>query len=793
VREPSQTIRILIQQPALPRYRVPVFRELAGRSGILLDLIYGDAPGAPANAAPSGFSARFVAIRRWGSMLWHSIGWSATLGHKYDVLVLTWDLHYLSLVPTLLLAKLSGVRTILWGHGYSKREKPIRAFARRTVAGLADAVLFYNRRAADEHIQRYGWKPERVFVALNAIDQEPIKGAIEAVSKDPAELDHFRLANDLTGKEIVLFVSRLMPENRIDLLLQAVQKLAPERPQLLAVIVGGGEDADRLKDLVRDLGVTQHVRFIGAIYEEKDLAPWFLSSKLLCYPANIGLSLLHAFGYGLPVITSDELSTQNPEIEALVHEYNGLYYKHNNLDSLVDGIRRLLTDDGPLERLSHNARMTVQTRFKLSAVVDGIEAAIRYCAGEPSGTAISERLRDGSSEAESDANATRVAIIANAHTPYRLHVHRRIVAEMPSVRLYSLYTHEASNAPWSFSPPRDIRPILFGRGETTEEQSSAKRAYHEWRKGGRVIRWLQRHAIEVVVLCGYNDFGRLRVLRWCRKNKIPVMLWGDSNSRGDNPVGLARILKKPVVSQIAQACDAILVCGDRGKEYFRHYGVTDDRMFYFPVEPDISQIKNLPVERIEQTRVKYGLDVNRRRIVFSGRLVQAKRCDLLIDAFASIAVHRPDWDLVIVGDGPLRSTLQNRLPAHLGSRVVWTGFFPHQLDVFSIYRLCDLLVLPSDHEPWALVLLEAAAADLAIVCTDVVGAAPEVVQEGANGYTFPPGDLQQLIQRLMRVTDPNRIDAYKKASTDVLERWRGKADLIRGLESALSYSCHQQR
>ena len=125
----------------------------------------------------------------------------------------------------------------------------------------------------------------------------------------------------------MLYVSRLDPDNRLDLAIQAVHQLQAEFPTLQFVAIGKGDaERQRLEKLVAHLDLAHQVRFLGPIYDELELAPWFLTADLFCYPQNIGLSLLHAFGYGLPVITSDHVESQNPEIEALRHGENGMLY-----------------------------------------------------------------------------------------------------------------------------------------------------------------------------------------------------------------------------------------------------------------------------------------------------------------------------------------------------------------------------------------------------------------------------------------------------------------------------------
>jgi glycosyltransferase involved in cell wall biosynthesis len=96
-----------------------------------------------------------------------------------------------------------------------------------------------------------------------------------------------------------------------------------------------------------------------------------------------------------------------------------------------------------------------------------------------------------------------------------------------------------------------------------------------------------------------------------------------------------------------------------------------------------------------------------------------------------------------------------------------------------------VLVHPSDYEPWALVINEAAAAGMAIVSSSVVGAAAELVRDGFNGRVFPPGDLIQLTDCLMDVTDPAWTASMKQASAEMLKQWRQERDPIDGLRAAM--------
>jgi glycosyltransferase involved in cell wall biosynthesis len=376
-----------------------------------------------------------------------------------------------------------------------------------------------------------------------------------------------------------------------------------------------------------------------------------------------------------------------------------------------------------------------------------------------------------------------IAIVSNSQTPYRLALHRRIARELPEVCLWSLYTHETSNSSWKFDAPAEIRPVQFGQGESSEHQDRLAGAWREWRRGGRVIRWITRHDIRFVVAMGYNDLGRVRLIRWCRRHGVPCFLFGDSNIHGD-ATGLKAVIKRPIVRWIVRSCAGVLPCGTLGRAYFLKYGARPDRIFYFPYEPDYALIEQITPAEIDAAVEKFRLPPGR-RIVYSGRLVAHKRVDLLVDAFTEIASRRPDWNLVIVGGGGHSAELQARVPTALAGRVTWVGFVDDQAAIAAVCRSADVLVLPSDFEPWALVVNEAVAAGMAVVCSSVVGAAAELVRDGVNGRLFPAGDGAALSAALWDVTDPARIDAMKAASPAVLADWRRRGDPVDGLRGAL--------
>jgi glycosyltransferase involved in cell wall biosynthesis/lauroyl/myristoyl acyltransferase len=453
------------------------------------------------------------------------------------------------------------------------------------------------------------------------------------------------------------------------------------------------------------------------------------------------------------------------------------------LQPFGDGVRNTTTPMANSQIAGHS--MDVSTR---PSKVSKLELA-----SSTSGAAIVANRRNSKSRpgAKHDRGhgRPRVAIVCNSLTPYRVHLHERIVAEVPQIELWSLTTHANAYNRWvNQEAPTTIRPVHFGHGEPTNEQAQMRFAVREWQKGGRIVEWLNENDISAVVCQGCGDLGRLRILHHCYRLGIPSFLYGDFNICGDRVVGPKRWLKRAVYRTAVKWSTGLMPCGSRGKELFARYGGTNKPHFLFPFIPDLAAFENACPEEVEAIRHRIGLDPDRRRIIFSARMMQAKRPDLAINAFAAIADERLDWDLVMLGDGELRAALERQVPAGLRQRIRWAGFLHDGREVASLYALSDVLLLPSEHEPWGVVIAEAAAAGMAIVASDVVGAAPELVHDNRNGYGFLAGDVSSLAHALRLCTSADFIDKGKQQSRTVLREWIEEADPVNGFRAALA-SC----
>ena len=364
----------------------------------------------------------------------------------------------------------------------------------------------------------------------------------------------------------------------------------------------------------------------------------------------------------------------------------------------------------------------------------------------------------------------RLAFVMNNTPPYRRHLLRRLGRELQDVQvLVVLTTPVGSEKRWDAGLDPDWEVVQL----TPDNPQAA-------------AEWARTAAVDAALLNGYNDPVTIALLRSFGQRGTPVFVRGDSNICGE--AGLPwwkRAAKRLVLRRRLRHCRATMPMGRKGVAYFDHYLSGDRPATLVPYEPDYEAFRSPDRQRTAELAQSLQLDPERKRIIFCARLVPVKGVELLIDAFAAVAPAFPDWDVMIAGDGPLRQSLEQRVPADLQARVRFLGHIREPWQVAALYHLSKVMVLPSRFEPWALVVNEAVASGLAVISSDVVGAAFELVRPGVNGYRFTSGDARSLEQALRDTLPTERLAALQAGSAQVLADWRRDADPVQGIRDAL--------
>lgn len=222
---------------------------------------------------------------------------------------------------------------------------------------------------------------------------------------------------------------------------------------------------------------------------------------------------------------------------------------------------------------------------------------------------------------------------------------------------------------------------------------------------------------------------------------------------------------------IAYESSLIIVCSGSMKEDSRvHFNLQESKIWVIPIGIDPKKFDRPGLSK-EGIKAKYGVQPSEKLILFIGRLTHQKGCEFLIKSIPSVAKYH-NVKLVVVGDGYQRGELEYAASITGESRRVnFTGFIPDG-EVVDLLLSADVMVIPSVYEPFGVVALEAMAAGIPVVASDVDGLG-EIIKHEHNGILVFPRDSSSISWGISRVlSDPeNSGRLIKNAKEDVRTKY----------------------
>jgi glycosyltransferase involved in cell wall biosynthesis len=196
----------------------------------------------------------------------------------------------------------------------------------------------------------------------------------------------------------------------------------------------------------------------------------------------------------------------------------------------------------------------------------------------------------------------------------------------------------------------------------------------------------------------------------------------------------------------------------------------------------------------EEFRRELGLLQGRPVILYASKFERRKRAIDLVVAYKKLiseGFRRSKPYLLLIGDGEMRSQLEAETRL-MRDDVRFLGF-RNQSELPAFYDLCDVFVLPSEFEPWGLVINEVMNAGRAVIVSDHVGAGVDLVLNGKNGYVFPVADVNKLATALEQVLNtPETTTSMGRASAAIIADWNFERDL-QGLREAVEDIMRRRR
>lgn len=374
-------------------------------------------------------------------------------------------------------------------------------------------------------------------------------------------------------------------------------------------------------------------------------------------------------------------------------------------------------------------------------------------------------------------------------------------------------------------------PLLEGyEYEFLENTASNPGSHH--RKGiinPDIVKRISTFEPNVLLVYGYAYDSHLKAMRYF-KGKIPVWFRGDSTLLDKDSL-VKSILKSIYIKWVYRYVDKAFYVGTNNKAYFKKYGLKEEQLVFAPHAIDNHRFaENREAEALE-LRAQLGIKPEDLLILFAGKLEPKKNPELLLDVFVALnkeispqnlvemtgndaTTSLPDEKsgqasmtkkgemtagsdfstplemtrenemtgrkvhLLFVGNGILEESLKLRVEninKEIASSLAMTKRihfmdFQNQSQMPVVYQACDVFCLPSVSETWGLAINESMATGKAILASDKVGCAVDLVKDNVNGYIFESDNQADLQEKLKCLLKTNLV-GYGKNSKKIIENW----------------------
>jgi len=322
--------KVIVLQPILAHYRRSIFELMEKWKGFDLKFIAGsDYLRIKTISVNNSKLLPYLKFSLFGHKFFYMKKSFRTLIYENPDIIISSgiDFHLLHTIIIFLYFRLIRRKDFFWWtHGTPGSQGKFGIYLRKFFYSKSTGILVYSENGKDT-LRKWGIGHKRIKVVRNSLNIE-----------DYGFLN-YDLEKRIGKKKVftIVFSGRVTKMRRLDILIHAlhIYKTTYNRPFKLLII--GDGCIDYYMKLVSSLDLEKEVKFTAALYG-KEAAQHLLEADLLVYPKAIGLSIVQAYSYGIPVITTDKLKIQMPEIELLVPGETGDFYQDENVNDLADKI-----------------------------------------------------------------------------------------------------------------------------------------------------------------------------------------------------------------------------------------------------------------------------------------------------------------------------------------------------------------------------------------------------------------------------------------------------------------------
>ena len=249
---------------------------------------------------------------------------------------------------------------------------------------------------------------------------------------------------------------------------------------------------------------------------------------------------------------------------------------------------------------------------------------------------------------------------------------------------------------------------------------------------------------DAILLLGWNNILYLKSFILARIYNTPIILRVETNSK--NKINFfKKIIKNLILSFFFKYIDYFLYIGKSNREFFLELGVDKKKLFAAPYSVDNSFFANKKdLKNTVNKRFKKKI------ILFVGKFISRKNGKEFLN-LAFLFKNFNEYKFVMIGEGNKKKSYFAYIKKNKLENVKILGF-KNQKELRKIYREAFLLIVPSKYETWGLVINEAMASDLPVICTSNCSGSRDLIKNGSNGFIYNLKDINFLKNLIIKLS-----------------------------------------
>jgi glycosyltransferase involved in cell wall biosynthesis len=368
---------VALVQRFVPHYNLVFYEKLLTKSIYDWEFLYGDHPGngesGLSTSSQGVLPTRQIRNFQIGKAVWQRGVTKWLRRRRYQAVVFELGWQIVSNPILVGAAHQTGAVAIPWTKGIAENGTPrtrFRQLAESVFIRRCDALIVYGQVSAEYFLSR-NYPKEGIFIAQNTVDVMQILKRIPLVRERAAFLkSNLGLHDTVT----IGYLGRLVPEKRVELIIEAFAELRQRGVNSHLVIAGDGPERVHLQAKAEGLGIGPVTHFIGLV-PELDADAVFQMFDIFVSAYSAGLAILEALAHGNVVVVTPE---RRPEAELVLDGITGFVTTDFSVDAMVSGLGRAVTSIKGGRHIGQAGQEAVASKAPLENMINAFDRAITY-------------------------------------------------------------------------------------------------------------------------------------------------------------------------------------------------------------------------------------------------------------------------------------------------------------------------------------------------------------------------------------------------------------------------------